>query len=312
MAFALAPEALEAGYGLVAHDTIASTNGDALARLRAGASGPFWVVSPHQSQGRGRRGSAWQTQPGNLAATLALTTKADPATIATLGFVAGLALLRALDLCAFPSPLAGEGGPDVSRGRMRGADGRDPSSVVLSGRHPGSRPGQALLPQGEKEAQRFRLKWPNDVLADGAKLSGILIETELLGEARAVVIGIGVNVAHAPDGLPYPTASLASLGFEVTAEALFGQLSAAWPEILALWHDGRGFGTVRDLWLDRAAGLGQPVTIRAGQAILSGTFHTIDHQGQMVLRTGEGGLKTVTAGDVYFGAAATVRPEAAA
>ncbi|NNM72339.1 biotin--[acetyl-CoA-carboxylase] ligase [Enterovirga aerilata] len=306
MAFALAPEAAASGYGLVAHETIGSTNVDAMARLHAGAPAPFWVVSRHQNQGRGRRGAAWETQAGNLAASLALTTRAEPAVVATLGFVAGLALVRALDaVCALPSPLAGEGGPGVSRGRMRGEDGAgDPSSVVPSGRH--------LLPQGEKEGRRFRLKWPNDVLADGAKLAGILLETETLGEARAVVIGIGVNVAHSPKGLPYPVASLRSLGHAVGPEELFTRLSAEWVETAGIWDEGRDFDAIRDLWLARAAGLGEPIFVRSGTIVTSGTFETIDGHGQLVLRTAEGEIRTISAGEVHFGTAATARPEVAA
>jgi BirA family biotin operon repressor/biotin-[acetyl-CoA-carboxylase] ligase len=73
MDFALAPQAAAAGYGLVAHETIGSTNTDAMERLRAGEAGPLWVASRRQSEGRGRRGSAWQSEAGNLAASLALT-----------------------------------------------------------------------------------------------------------------------------------------------------------------------------------------------------------------------------------------------
>ena len=270
MGFALAPQACEAAYGLVAHDTIGSTSADALERLRAGAASPFWVVSLHQSQGRGRRGTAWQTQPGNLAASLAITTKAGPATIATLGFVAGVALVRALETCC------------------------------------------ALHREEKGVGASFALKWPNDVLVGGAKLAGILIETETLGDLRAVVIGIGTNVIHAPGGLAYPTTSLAALGFDVSAETLFVALSAAWIEVVGIWDEGRGFAAVRDLWLDHAAGLGKPVVVRAGSGTVSGIFQTIDPQGQLVLRNGEGGLETVAAGEVYFGAAATVRPEAVA
>ncbi len=263
MAFALAPEALDAGFRLIAHDTVGSTSTDALERLRCGERGPLWVVSSHQTQGRGRRGSSWRTELGNLAASLALNTDADPAGIATLGFVAGVALAQALERCC----------------QAGGA---------------------------------FRLKWPNDMLADGAKLAGILLETESLPSTRAVVIGIGVNVLHAPEGLPYPTASLRSLGHSVTAEGLFAALSAEWVRSVQLWDQGRGFGSIRELWLARASGLGGPVAIRSGSSVISGTFQTIDQHGQLVLRTEEGAVRTISAGEVYFGSAASARREAVA
>ena len=97
MTFRLSPEALRAGHRLVAFDTIGSTNVEALERARVGEAGPFWIVARRQTDGRGRRGSAWQTPDGNLAATLLLTSDLPPTTIAQLGFVAGMALVRALD-----------------------------------------------------------------------------------------------------------------------------------------------------------------------------------------------------------------------
>ena len=292
MAFALAPEALQAGYGLVAHETIGSTNVDALERLKAGGAGPVWVVSEHQSQGRGRRGTAWQTQTGNLAASLALTTRADPATIATLGFVAGVALVRALDACWQSIEAGRRPAPRDETGRLLHGEARAPAS-------PEARPA-------------FCLKWPNDVLANGAKLAGILLETETFGQARAVVIGIGVNVVQAPDELPYPTASLRSIGIADTAADLFTRLSAEWLDVVELWDEGRGFGTIRDLWLARAAGLGGPVSVRSGATVLAGNFRSIDGQGQLVVETSVGEIRTISAGDVYFGSAATARREAVA
>jgi BirA family biotin operon repressor/biotin-[acetyl-CoA-carboxylase] ligase len=296
MDFALASEAAAAGYSLVAHDTIGSTNTDALERLRGGEAGPLWVVSRRQSDGRGRRGSAWQSEAGNLAASLALITRAEPAMVATLGFVAGVALVRALDRCCasfeagLRPALQDEGGGSFQQG-----------------------PHAEVRASASLEARTtFHLKWPNDVLADGAKLAGILLESEIVAGSRAVVIGIGVNVTHAPEGLAYPAASLQELGVEVTAADLFASLSAEWLQAFALWDEGRGFVAVRDLWLARAAGIGRAVSVRSGPTLTSGTFDTIDEHGRLVLRTGEGAVRTVSAGEVHFGSAASARQEAAA
>ena len=162
------------------------------------------------------------------------------------------------------------------------------------------------LTAGGTEA-RLTLKWPNDVLVDGAKLAGILLESEQVDGRRVLVIGIGVNVASAPEGLPYPAAALASLGAPVTAEALFTALTDSWVACEREWDEGRGLAAIRRHWLARAAGLGRPVAVRIGQDILRGTFETIDDSGQLVLRQADGGTATVAAGDVYFGGAATAR-----
>lgn len=260
-----------AGYGLIVHETIGSTSTDAMDRLRSGEAGPFWVVARHQSQGRGRRGSPWQTRPGNLFSSLALTIDADPATVATLGFVAGLAMVRALD---------------TARSRIAADAGRGTT---------------------------FQLKWPNDVLVDGAKLVGILVETESLDMGRrAVVLGIGVNVAHAPEGLANPAASLAGLGLHVGAKDVFRALSAEWVGAFSTWNVGRGFAEIRCDWLDRATGIGGPVSVRSAGGVITGSFRTIDEHGQLVIEMRDGTRRAISAGDVHFGEAATARLEAVA
>jgi BirA family biotin operon repressor/biotin-[acetyl-CoA-carboxylase] ligase len=153
----------------------------------------------------------------------------------------------------------------------------------------------------------FALKWPNDVLANGQKLSGILVEAEQVTAGLAVVVGIGTNVVAAPTGTPTPATSLNALGVAVSAEDLFTALADHWAEYRAIWHDGHGFPQIRKAWLNCAAGIGQPVAISSGNAVIEGTFDTIDEQGCMVVRTTEGLMVPITAGDVYFGTAATVR-----
>jgi BirA family biotin operon repressor/biotin-[acetyl-CoA-carboxylase] ligase len=147
----------------------------------------------------------------------------------------------------------------------------------------------------------FALKWPNDVLANGGKLTGILLEAEQVADRLAVVVGIGTNIVGAPTDTPTPAISLRALGIEVSA------LSDAWADYFGIWDKGRGFAEIRKAWLTRAAGLGQPVAITSGHAIIEGTFDTLDDQGCMLVRTKEGRVVPITAGDVYFGSAATAR-----
>src|SRR5438094_1816256 len=97
MAFRLAPTAASEGFRLEAYDSVGSTNALALEHAHAGDPGKLWVVSKRQESGRGRRGRAWATPEGNLAATLLLVPNGELRLAATLGFVAGLALADALD-----------------------------------------------------------------------------------------------------------------------------------------------------------------------------------------------------------------------
>ena len=271
MAFSLAPTAIAEGYRLEAHDSVGSTNAIALERAAAGDPGKLWIVSKKQESGRGRRGRAWATPEGNLAATLLLVETYDLKLAATLGFVAGLALADALN-AVVPDrriAIAADGG-----GQGSGGD-------------------------------RFELKWPNDVLAGGAKLAGILLESSLLSSGRvALAIGIGVNVLAHPEDVSYPATSLRALGSAGDAETLFLALSDAWSENIRIWSNGEGLTEIRQRWLARAAGLGSEVAVRVDGNVVRGVFETIDEDCRFVIRAG-GGIVTIAAGDVHFGAVAS-------
>ncbi|MBI3702205.1 MAG: biotin--[acetyl-CoA-carboxylase] ligase [Afipia sp.] len=149
----------------------------------------------------------------------------------------------------------------------------------------------------------FVLKWPNDVLAGREKLAGILLEAEAVGDRLSVAVGMGTNIVSAPEGTPYPATSLAKLRIEATASDLFAALSDSWAEFRGIWDDGRGFPELRDLWLKRAAGLGEVVSIQTGGVPVEGVFETIDDAGCMILAKHDGERIAIAAGDVYFGSA---------
>ena len=106
--------------------------------------------------------------------------------------------------------------------------------------------------------RRARLKWPNDLVIGSAKCAGLLVEGRALPDRRvACVVGIGVNCAHAPEGVGYPTASLQrDDGRAIGAFDLFERLMERFDESLDLWAEGDGFAAIRAAWLARAAGIG--------------------------------------------------------
>ncbi|WP_024575302.1 MULTISPECIES: biotin--[acetyl-CoA-carboxylase] ligase [unclassified Afipia] len=150
---------------------------------------------------------------------------------------------------------------------------------------------------------QFLLKWPNDVLANGKKLSGILLEAETFGRDLCVAVGMGTNVISAPEGTPYPATSLAALGITAGAGDLFMALSDAWAEFRGIWDNGRGFGEIRSRWLDRAAGLGEAVSIQSSGTSVEGIFETIDETGCLIIAGHDGKRTPIAAGDVHFGSA---------
>ena len=149
-------------------------------------------------------------------------------------------------------------------------------------------------------AQRLGLKWPNDLLIDGAKVAGILLEgTAISGFGFAVALGLGVNVAHRPTDVGYATAALAGIAPDITVESLFERLTETFIARLAVWDGGRGFARIRRDWLDRAAGVGAPIVVRHDHGERRGVFHALDESGRLVVEE-EGRLVTIAAGDVVL------------
>jgi BirA family biotin operon repressor/biotin-[acetyl-CoA-carboxylase] ligase len=146
------------------------------------------------------------------------------------------------------------------------------------------------------------LKWPNDVLLDGAKVSGILLESEMspAGALGWVVLGIGINLASAPDGTDYPATSLAAKGQRhATVEAMLATLAETFLAWYEEWRAGEGFAAVRRAWLARAHAVGTPLRVRLDREEMAGRFAGLDEDGSLLLDT-VAGHRRVGAGDVFF------------
>jgi BirA family biotin operon repressor/biotin-[acetyl-CoA-carboxylase] ligase len=157
----------------------------------------------------------------------------------------------------------------------------------------------AIAAVGPQLAPRLKLKWPNDVLLGGAKITGILIEAETVEGITAAAIGIGINCAHYPDDTRYPATDLAAGGAKVTPDEMFDALASAMTTRLAQWDRGAGFPAIRSGWLDNAVGLGGDILVRLPKRELTGVFETLDEAGRLMLRHSSGELEAITAGDVF-------------
>lgn len=154
-------------------------------------------------------------------------------------------------------------------------------------------------------AAALSLKWPNDVLLNGGKVAGILLEsTGQGGRVGHLAIGIGVNLVAAPPpeavepGAARPVSVMGETGLRLSPETLLDLLAPAfarWETQLSTW----GFASLRTAWLARAARLGQKIIARTMTETIEGTFETIDEAGALVLRTGQG-RRVIPAADVYF------------
>ncbi|MBF9032258.1 biotin--[acetyl-CoA-carboxylase] ligase [Rhodobacterales bacterium HKCCE3408] len=156
---------------------------------------------------------------------------------------------------------------------------------------------------------RLSLKWPNDVLIDGRKVAGILLESSGSGTAARLAVGIGINVASAPprDSLPEGALEPVALGEVARTDApmplrpdwILWHLSEDFERWRRMWTE-HGFDAIRRLWLHGAAGLGGPIRVRLPKETLTGTFETLDDDGCLVLGTPEG-PRRIAAGDVFLG-----------
>ena len=156
-----------------------------------------------------------------------------------------------------------------------------------------------LLPGGVD----MRYKWPNDLLLDGRKAAGILLESSGAADGGLdwLVIGAGLNVAHYPeitDG--YPATSLREAGATpVALQDILGRFIAGFAHWRARWQN-EGLTAVRAAWLERAARLGEDIAVRLPDGPLNGRFSGLDEGGALLLDLPDGSRRTITAGDVFF------------
>lgn len=150
------------------------------------------------------------------------------------------------------------------------------------------------------ETPNVACKWPNDVLINDRKVAGLLLETEGSGEtAEWVALGIGINVAHAPDNVMFPATSIVDEDGQSTAEAVLHHLNERLEFWLGKWRK-QGFGPIRRGWRNAAAHLGQSVSVRLDGDSITGRFADIDEHGALMLELDDGETRTITAGDVFF------------
>ncbi len=151
-------------------------------------------------------------------------------------------------------------------------------------------------------SSRIRYKWPNDVLLDGRKAAGILLEavSDSGGAMAWLSIGIGINLAQHPDLASWPATSLTAAGVDAPSpEAALEVLAARFAQWLNRWKQ-QGFTPVKEAWLARAARLGEEIEVRLDKQTLAGIFTALDETGALLLTLADGIVRPISAGDVFF------------
>lgn len=213
----------------------------------------------------------------------------------------------------------GEGGPlwitatrqTAGRGRRGNVWVSEPgnlyASLLLGNGMPPARAGElsfvaalavldAVIDLAPSLAACIGVKWPNDLLLDGAKFAGILIEAE----GSVAVVGIGVNCAHHPAATSHPATDLTAAGAAVSPAGMLRALSRTMQRRLEQWAGGAGFAMIRADWLARATGVGEEIRVRLPSREIAGHFQALDETGRLVLRLPDGGVEFISAGEVFM------------
>ncbi len=123
------------------------------------------------------------------------------------------------------------------------------------------------------------LKWPNDCLINGAKFSGVLAEMH----GGHIILGMGLNVSHEPEGLPYRATCIAAHSSSVTVAQVFESLQLKLKKWLQIWDNSNGFSHIHRGWEARCNAIGKPMSLDTGRAMLHGTFVGLAPDGGLVL-----------------------------
>lgn len=154
-------------------------------------------------------------------------------------------------------------------------------------------------------SHEITLKWPNDVLIDGAKVSGILLETEkaLSGNSTAyLVVGFGVNVEYAPEINDKKTICLkdalttnSDINLITLRDQILNKIMTYFDLFLT-----RGFSPIRNVWIEKCAFIGQDIRIRTNQEVFTACFETIDEKGLLIAKMSDGTIKEISSAEVFF------------
>ncbi len=284
---------------VIQFDEIDSTNAEARRRAEAGEVGPLWLSAGRQTAGRGRRGRVWESPTGNLAATYLFTTAKPPGEAAQVSFVAALAVHDvARQAGQGPLPLA-----EASRFPRGGKTEEGEAAAPLSSSPLGGSDSRQRAVGGHR-APRIALKWPNDLLINGRKAAGILVESGQTVSGLWVAVGIGVNLTVAPE--PALGAAITPTSFRAerieppSPSAALTLLDNALQRWLRMWN-ADGFPAIAAAWTARAHGLGKTCTARLPAETVVGIAEGLDGDGALRLRLPDGSVRRITAGDVFFG-----------
>jgi len=262
-------------YKLLVFDEIDSTSSEAI-RI-AGKDKPdigYIILAKSQTKARGRSGKSWQSTSGNLHVSLLIKPDKELELLPQLSFVTALSVYDSIDsLCHSHS--------SQCHSRFPLCHSRESGNLEKFLKEMDSRLcGNDI----RNENDAVQLKWPNDVLINGRKIAGILLESVKVEDDYYLIIGIGINITYRPDNIDQPTTSLISENLPIiTPQALLEILVENFEKYYQIW-DNEGFTFIREKWLEHAYKLHENISVKHQNDIVTGIFKDIDNTGRIILQ----------------------------
>ncbi|WP_412708149.1 biotin--[acetyl-CoA-carboxylase] ligase [Candidatus Rickettsia kedanie] len=246
-------------FKLIVFDKLDSTSSEAMRIAQsAKVDSNYAVLAKSQTNGRGRSGKNWQSRSGNLHVSLLIKPDKELELLPQLSFVTALAVYDCMS----------------SRGLTTGSRKPTTNDAVSCFLDPVVKPRDDII----------QLKWPNDVLVNGRKIAGILLESVKIENNYYLIIGIGINITYHPDNIDQPTTSLISENLPpIEPQALLEKLIENFEKYYQIWHNN-GFSFIRKKWLEHAYTLHENISVKHQNDIITGLFKDIDNTGRIILQ----------------------------
>ena len=300
------------------HQELGSTSSRLLELVRSGLANHNQVlVAKTQTAGRGRYGRDWQSDLGNLYFSLLLRADNYNKLSPLLSFIAAVALVQALEQYAEYIRAAQKDEERQNSQQKSFIERKTPVNQLLQRSFRSSSFEQHSVSQYIRAAQKdeerqnsqqkpdlqgsFSCKWPNDILLNGKKIAGILLEGDFAnGASDFVVIGVGVNLLSNPTLTTHPASNIkAELAIELDSEELLKGFLDKFSALYDNWLNF-GFKAVRNAWLAKAHNINQQILVRLSNQEFQGKFKDLDQEGNLVLELADGSTKLISSGEVFI------------
>ncbi len=251
-------------FKLIVFDKLDSTSSEAMRIAQnAKVDSNYAILAKSQTSGRGRNGKNWQSRSDNLHVSLLIKPDKELELLPQLSFVTALAVYESIELLT------------MSSSSLTTVSSKSTTNDAAS---------YFLDPVVKPRDDSVQLKWPNDVLINGRKIAGILLESVKVENNYYLIIGIGINITYHPDNIDQPTTSLIGENLpSIEPQALLKILIENFEKYYQIWYNN-GFPFIREKWLEHAYKLYENISVKYQNYIVTGFFKDIDSTGRIILQ----------------------------